>query len=156
MQIIEEKQYLSLLLPQYVKIQTYLTDSFEQCYEIFNRIDTVLKASDSRKELLFNKIQKIYESYPPNEPNNLFYKSAKALRKLIDMNHNILFAVKKYAKEESSGLPDTKLLNSEPRKVIIDEYSNMKYIRKLGRYNGWCLYTYYENIPEDSKNQRIW
>ena len=77
---------------------------------------------------------------------------AKALQQLTDLDHEGVFKAKAFYKNDPSVIISTEKIDEKLREVISKEYDNMKGIQKIGRNNGLCPYTPYEDLPESSKS----
>lgn len=152
-EIMEEMESQAIRLQSYFEKQDFLQDSFKEGKEVMARYKVLFEALDEKKEVLYNDVRKIHESYPKNQ-NSSWTKSQEALLEVLDDDHELLFAIKSYVKGESSEKPSEKIkesLNASLRQTLAEEYDNMKGLKKLGRYNGNCPYTPYEDIPKESK-----
>jgi Mg-chelatase subunit ChlD len=112
----------------------------------------LLEDWDQKKEVLYQDVRKVFDSYPIVQATNSWYLSGKALQALTDLDHDALFSAKAYYKGTFPGPVSTEKIDEELRNVIAKEYDNMKGIEKLGRYNGLCPYTPYEDLPVTSKS----
>jgi Mg-chelatase subunit ChlD len=83
--------------------------------------------------------------------SNSWQVSGKVLRELTDLDHDALFQAKAYYKGDSTITIKTDKIDATLREVIAKEYDNMKGIQKIGRNNGLCPYTPYEDLPETSR-----
>ncbi|MFZ6012925.1 MAG: vWA domain-containing protein, partial [Bacteroidota bacterium] len=106
---------------------------------------------DERKEQLYADICAVYDAFPPSNAASSWYISGTALRTLSLLDHDALFLAKKYYQGDSSIAISTDKIDQAWRDVIAREYDNMKGIQKIGRNNGLCPYTPYEDLPETSK-----
>jgi Mg-chelatase subunit ChlD len=70
---------------------------------------------------------------------------------LIDLDHDGLFKAKAYYNGDASIKISTADIDETLRNVIANEYTNLKGIEKIGRNNGNCPYTPYEDLPMSSK-----
>ena len=107
---------------------------------------------DERKELLYQDVRTVYEAYAPMNTTNSWYVSGKALQQLTDLDHEGVFKAKAFYKSDPSITIPTEKIDEKLREVISKEYDNMKGIQKIGRNNGLCPYTPYEDLPESSKS----
>nr|HPH46869.1 VWA domain-containing protein [Chryseolinea sp.] len=151
--ILKELDQLSASLEQETATKNYEKDNLKRVYEIMERQKLLFEIWDERKEQLYNDVRKLFDAYPPINPTGSWYISSKALQKLVDADHDALFEAKAlYKKGNVSGSISTTTIDQLLREVIGNEYSNMKGIEKIGRNNGLCPYTPYEDLPETSKH----
>jgi Mg-chelatase subunit ChlD len=151
MSILLEIEGLGVELHKQTESKLYEQDNLTKVYEIMERLKVLLTIVDDKKEQLYTDVRKIHQSYKVPSGVISWNTSAKELLKLIDLNKEVLFTSKKYFKGDSSSLPSTTQIDEQVRLLIANEYSNLKGIEKLGRYNGLCPYTPYEDIPKNSR-----
>jgi Ca-activated chloride channel family protein len=151
MNILKEMNDLGALLEIEAKEKRYESDHLKKVYEIMERQKVLLEAWDEKKEILFQDVRKVFDSYPIAQATSSWYISGKVLQGLTDLDHEGLFSAKAYYKGIGSGPVSTEKIDEGVRNVITMEYTNMKGIDKLGRYNGLCPYTPYEDLPATSK-----
>jgi Mg-chelatase subunit ChlD len=151
MNILKEMNDLGALLEIEAKEKRYERDHLKKVYEILERQKVLLDAWDEKKEVLYQDVRKVFDSYPIAQGTSSWYVSGKALQGLTDLDHDGLFSAKAYYKGTSPGPVSTEKIDEGLRNVIAKEYDNMKGIDKLGRYNGLCPYTPYEDLPVTSK-----
>jgi Mg-chelatase subunit ChlD len=149
--ILKEIDQLSASIENETKEKKYEKDNLVKLYEMLERNNTLFEIFDSRKEQLYDDVRKIYESYPVSNTSSSWLVSGKALQQLADLDHDALFSAKSYYKGNTAVVISTSKIDEMLRTIISDEYSNMKGIEKLGRYNGLCPYTPYEDLPQTSK-----
>lgn len=152
MNILKEMNDLGALLEIEAREKRYERDHLKKVYEIMEREKVLIDAWDERKEILYQDVRKVFDSYPIAQPTSSWYVSGKALLALTDVDHEGLFSAKAYYKGTSPGPVATEKIDEGLRNVIAKEYDNMKGIEKLGRYNGLCPYTPYEDLPATSKS----
>jgi len=150
--ILKEMNAQSALLETEVAEKRYEKDHLNKVYEILERQKVLLDTWDARKELLYNDVRKVYDTYPPKTVTSSWYVSGKALRDLTDLDHDAVFAAKPYYKGGPKVSVSTERIDASVRDVIAKEFDNMKGIEKFGRYNGLCPYTPYEDLPQTSKS----
>jgi Mg-chelatase subunit ChlD len=150
--ILKELDQLSASLEKETTTKNYEKDNLKRVYEIMERQKLLFDIWDERKEQLYDDVRKVFEAYPPISPKNSWYISSKALQKLVDADHSGLFQAKAFYKGGGARNISTTSIDQLLREVIANEYSNMKGIEKIGRNNGLCPYTPYEDIPETSKS----
>lgn len=134
-----------------VKERRYEKDRLTKVYRILERLKALFEIWDEKKELLYWDVRKVFDAYPAADVSASWYKSGKALRELTDLDHAALFKAKQFYKGDSTINVSTDAINAKLRDVIATEYDNMKGIQKLGRNNGLCPYTPYEDLPKTSK-----
>jgi Ca-activated chloride channel homolog len=149
--ILKEMDDIGAVLEQEVSSKKYQQDKVAHVYELLARTYALFETWDERKELLYNDIQKVYDSYPVGEPTSSWNISGKSLRQLATLDHEGLFKAKDFYKGKSSGPISTTAIDEKLRDVLSREYDNMKGIEKYGRYNGLCPYSPYEDIPKNSR-----
>ncbi len=149
--ILKEMDDLSASLEIETRGKLYEKDHLKKVYEILERQKVLLDTWDEKKEFLYEDVRKIYEAYIPLNPANSWYVSGKALQKLTDFDHEGLFKAKAYYSGNPSAI-STEKIDETLREVIAKEYENMKGIQKIGRNNGLCPYTPYEDLPLTSKS----
>ncbi len=141
-------------LAAYLEIETrekrYEKDHLKKVYEILGRQEILFGLWDEKKELLYQDVRKVYDAYPLPQPNS-WLVSGRALRELKDLDHEGLFQAKAYYTGKTNAKVPTEKIDASLRDVIAKEYENMKGIEKIGRNNGLCPYTPYEDLPVASK-----
>jgi Mg-chelatase subunit ChlD len=152
MNILKEMNDLGALLEIEAREKRYERDHLKKVYEIMEREKVLFEAWDERKEILYQDVRKVFDSYPIAQSTNSWYISGKVLQGLTDFDHEGLFSAKAYYKGTSSGPVATEKIDESLRNVIAKEYDNMKGIEKYGRNNGLCPYTPYEDLPMTSKS----
>jgi len=150
--IMREFYALSALLEEEVKAKRYEQDHVAHIYTVLERHTVLFKAWDERKEQLYNDVRAIFDSYPPAAASSSWYVSGKALRNLTDLDHEGLFKAKRFYNGDSTLTVPVQAIRQSVRDVISAEYDNMKGIEKIGRSNGLCPYTPYEDLPEYSQS----
>ncbi len=150
MNILKEMDALSIELIGYTREKEYETDKFKRSDEILARYDHLIAQFDDRKEQLYRDVRRIYESYPPRKADDAWYVTGQAMLRALDLDKALLFGVRDYLGGRESSLPDAASVEAEGRKLIREQYKNMKGLERLGPNNGNCPYTYYENIAENS------
>lgn len=150
--ILKEMDQLGASLEIETREKRYERDHLSRVYAILERQKVLFNLWDERKELLYLDVRKIYGAYPPAQLDNSWFVAGEALLKLTDLDHDGLFAAKAYYQGDEGLTISTDKIDSALRDVIAKEYDNMRGIRKLGRSNGLCPYTPYEDIPLTSKS----
>jgi len=150
--IMREFYALSALLDEEVKAKRYEQDHVAHIYSVLERHAVLFKAWDERKEQLYNDVRAVFDGYPPAAASSSWYVSGKALRNLADLDHEGLFKAKRFYNGDSTLTVSIQAIRQSVRDVIAAEYDNMKGIEKIGRNNGNCPYTPYEDLPEYSQS----
>lgn len=153
--ILKELDAISAKLEEEVTSEQYDAGRSGRVSEWLARATRLLRTWDDRKELLYDDVRVVFESFPPVSTTSSWYVSGKALQHLTDLDHEALFKARAFYLNGQKGTPptiSTDALDAALRDVISKEYQNMKGIEKYGRSNGLCPYTPYEDIPEISKN----
>jgi Ca-activated chloride channel family protein len=149
--ILKEMDEIGAVLEQDVSAKKYQEDRVKRVYELLGRTHELFQEWDARKEILFEDVQRIYDSYPVGDAASSWNVSGKALRELTALDHDGLFRAKGHYRNGESGPIETAKIDAKLREVISQEYDNMKGIEKYGRNNGLCPYTPYEDLPKNSK-----
>ncbi len=149
--ILKEMDDLSASLEIETKEKRYEKDHLKKVYDILERQKVLLHLWDEKKELLYQDVRKVFDSYPLSQAGNSWFVSGKALQQLTDLDHDALFSAKAHYTGDGSGKVSTEKIDATLRDVIAREYDNMKGIQKIGRNNGLCPYTPYEDLPMTSK-----
>lgn len=150
--ILKEMDDLGASLEMEATEKRYEKDHLKKVYEILERQKVLLDLWDEKKELLYQDVRKVYDAYPPLQVTSSWFVSGKALQHLTDLDHEGLFYAKAYYKGDAGITVPTEKIDETLRDVIAKEYDNMKGIQKIGRNNGLCPYTPYEDLPLTSKS----
>jgi Ca-activated chloride channel homolog len=150
--ILKEMDDLSASLEIETKEKRYEKDHLKRVYEILERQKALFDIWDERKEFLYEDVRKVFEAYVPLNATNSWYVSGKALQKLTDLDHEGVFKAKAFYKNNGTLPISTEKIDENLREVISKEFDNMKGIQKIGRNNGLCPYTPYEDLPLSSKS----
>ncbi|GAB4022806.1 VWA domain-containing protein [Spirosoma koreense] len=150
--ILKEMDALSIELIAYTSEKHYEQDDLQRSDAILTRYAYLFDTFDRKKERLYEDVRRIQESYPVSQPTDSWVVAGKALLSMIDLDKEVLFGVKAYLKQETTTLPATEPLKTAARKLIIDEYENLKGLKRLGRSNGLCPYSPYEDLADHSIN----
>lgn len=149
--VLKEMDDLCAVLETEVEQRKYEQDRLSRVYTILERQAELFRIWDEKKELLYNDVRAVYDSYPVANAASSWQMSGKALRTLTDLNREALFSAKMYYNGDSVVTVPTEEIDKTVREVIANEYENMKGIQKIGRNNGLCPYTPYEDLPETSR-----
>ncbi len=148
--ILKEMDGLSIDLIAYTNDKRFADDQFQRADAILDRYALLFDTFDQKKEQLYRDVRRIYQSYPTANPASAWNMAGKAMQKTLDDNTDILFGVKAYFKLETAQVPPTTMLETDARTLIRDEYQNLKGLQRLGRSNGLCPYSPYEDLAENS------
>ena len=148
--MLKEMDGLSIELIGYTTRKEYLQDQLQRSDAILDRYAYLFDTFDQKKEQLYRDVRRIFDSYPTANPASSWNVAGKSMLKTLDDDTEILFGVKAYFKLETAQLPATDKLETGARTLIRDEYQNLKGLQRLGRSNGLCPYTRYENLAENS------
>jgi Mg-chelatase subunit ChlD len=149
--VLKEMDNLGALLDIEVKERRYEKDRLAKVYQILEREAELFTIWDEKKEQLYKNVRLVYDSYLPTNPGSSWQKSGLVIRGLTDLDHDALFEAKKYYQGDTTIKINTKKIESTLREVIAKEFDNMQGIQKLGRYNGNCPYSPYEDVPATSR-----
>ncbi|MDX1912628.1 MAG: hypothetical protein SFV22_14140, partial [Saprospiraceae bacterium] len=121
---------------------------------IRDRYVTLFALFDQKIAQLYADIVRIYAAYPtgPAAGADSWQRSYEALTRVVQADKTLCIA----ARQQVAPNAPAPVLPHEPVetaavKAIQDEFIHMKGIEKLGRYNGLCPYTPYEDIGADSR-----
>lgn len=126
-------------------------DSLEFTYGVIRRFAELAEIFDTRKEQLYTDVRSIYDSYRVADPKNSWNVSGSALFTMANLDREELFKAKAYFQESASYEPSTQKIDEYWRGLVTNEFTNLKGIQKLGRYNGNCPYSPYEDIAKYSQ-----
>lgn len=149
--IMIEMNQLSIAIDQETEQKSYERDNLKHLDELVLRFKTIRDIFHDRKEILYADVRNIFESFRISNPANSWNVSGKALLQLADADKQELVKATLFYEGDLSQKPDPDKVQTLIRSVISDEYSNLKGIEKLGRFNGNCPYTPYEDLANDSK-----
>lgn len=150
--ILKELDDLCAALETETREKKYEKDHLDHIYEMLERQKVLFGIWDERKEILYSDVRSIYDTYPPKQATDSWYISGHALRTLTDLDHAGLVIAKKYYQGGPRNEIPTEKIDETLRDVIAKEYENMTGIKKIGRNNGLCPYTPYEDLPVTSKS----
>jgi Ca-activated chloride channel homolog len=149
--ILKELDDLSISIAMEVSEKQYEKDRLANIDKMLERQDMLFREWDNRKEQLYSDVRKVFDAYPASATNS-WYISGRALRNLTDLDREALFKAKAYYTGDTTVKVSTTAIDEAIRDVIGREYDNMKGIQKIGRNNGLCPYTPYEDLPNTSKS----
>ncbi|MFC5408249.1 VWA domain-containing protein [Larkinella bovis] len=148
--ILNEMDGLSLELIAYTQGKEYEQDRLKRSDFILDRYAVLFDTFDRKKEQLYADVRRIHESYKPANPASSWHIAGQALLKIMDQDHAALFGVRDFWKGENRQLPATEEIQAEMRRLLTDEYKNLKGLTRYGRSNGLCPYSPYEDLAENS------
>ncbi|CAG4999780.1 hypothetical protein DYBT9275_02304 [Dyadobacter sp. CECT 9275] len=148
--ILKEMDGLSISLIAYTSEKRYLEDQLLYSDKVLDRYVYLFDTFDQKKEQLYNDLRRIHESYPNVNPTASWYVAGAALQQTMDNDREVLFGIKSYLKGSAALLPETARLEAGARQLIADEYRNLKGLQRLGRSNGLCPYSPYEDLAGNS------
>lgn len=152
MNILKEMDQIGAAIERDTKAKSYEKDQLDQLYKWIERFSVLYEAWDMKKELLYDDVRAIYDSYPAASASSSWLVSGKALHELTVLDHDALFTARSFYKSGSPTSVATDKIDASLRDVIGNEFNNMKGIEKHGRSNGLCPYTPYEDLPATSRN----
>jgi Ca-activated chloride channel family protein len=150
MNILREMDALSIELIRYTSDKKYLTDQLKRSDEILDRYVYLFGIFDRKKEQLYLDLRRIHGSFPAANPGSSWVVAGVAMLKTMDQDRDVLFGVKDYLRNETNQVPAVERLSALARKLIEDEYKNMKGLQRYGRSNGLCPYTPYEDLAANT------
>jgi Mg-chelatase subunit ChlD len=149
--ILKELDDISASIAIEVSEKRYEKDRVANILKMLERQRVLFQEWDNRKEQLYNHVRKVFDAYPATITGS-WYISGRALRNLTDLDREALFKAKTYYTGDTTIKISTAAIDEALRDVIAREYDNMKGIEKIGRNNGSCPYTPYEDLPATSKS----
>ena len=126
-------------------------DSMEHVYTIIERFRTLAAVFDDKKERLYTDARKIFSSYKVPDPASSWLVSGNALLGLLDEDHAQLANAKSAWVAGSDAAMNTAEIERLARDLITNEYTNLAGIQKIGRSNGLCPYSPYEDLATYSR-----
>lgn len=149
--ILTEMNQLGIALDQETEQKNYEKDNLQRLDELVERYKAITDIFHVKKELLYADVRSVFDSYKIANPAGSWNVSGKALLQLVDADKEELLKANLFYLGDQSQKPDPEKIQNLTRSVISDEYTNLKGIEKLGRYNGNCPYSPYEDVPAHSK-----
>ncbi|NJL13773.1 MAG: hypothetical protein HC913_12730 [Microscillaceae bacterium] len=146
----EMDAYRLELTAQYAQ-KKYLEDNFARIAQIRDRVQQLSQIMESLTDSFRRDLWAVFESRPLDKPASSWQRSARALHELVLEERKVLLATRDYLQKKNASLPDANAIDALLRKLLTDEYDNMKGIEKLGRYNGLCPYSPYEDIAKEGQ-----
>jgi len=149
MLIIHEKHQLVLELNQYIKTKEFKTDNFAKLYKCLKRFELLLDLFDEKKQLQYENCLKVFKSY--NEPTENTWKlPANEMLKLLDAELVAFNKIKTEMRNESFNKVSANKVRVIHRELIINQYENLKDLKRIGKNHGDCPYNPYEDIAESA------
>lgn len=149
--ILQEVDQIGIKLEEKTTDKSYERDACKELYKLIERTKVLYDTWDLKKETLYQDLSKVFASFPVPQREKSWTKSAAALRELTELDREALFIAKAYYRNESTERPATGQLDEKTRDVLANQYGNLEGIQKLGRNNGRCPYTPYEDLPKSSR-----
>jgi Ca-activated chloride channel homolog len=144
LQEMDERREQCLLFAQNA---THKKEGFRKMEEIRDRYLILYEKLDLYKERLYGDLKKIFDSYQFTDEKNAWVKSYRALAEVVADDRELLFSAKGYFKKPGASLGfNPEKLTASTRKLIAEEFTNLKGIPKIGRNNGLCPYSPYEDV----------
>jgi Mg-chelatase subunit ChlD len=150
--ILKEMNGLCASIELETREKRYEKDRLAHIFQILDRMEKLFVIWDDRKETLYKDVRKAYDSYAQLQQSSSWYVSGTALLELTNLNHDALFKAKAYYNGSDRKDIPTEDIDNKIHDVISGEYDNMKGIQKIGRNNGLCPYTPYEDLPVTSRS----
>lgn len=151
MNILKEIEELAIAIDKETESLRYQKDTCSVVFNMMTRYNALFEDYDSKKEQLYKDVRRIFEAFKDKDPKSSWTVSGKALLTQIDLNREALFQAKAYYLGDTGSHPNTEKLTKQARKLITEEFTNMKGLVKYGRSHGLCPYTPYEDIPENAR-----
>lgn len=148
--MLTELDQLSIELTGYTTGKQYQQDRWQRADAILDRYAYLFERFDQRKETLYVDVRRVFERYRVAVPASPWNRSGKALLALLDHDKAALFGVRDFYSLRAAQLPPTAPIDSAARHLIANEYANLNNLTRLGRSNGLCPYSRYEDIAEAS------
>lgn len=148
--MLREMDGLSIELTNYLANRQFEADQWQRVDEILDRYTLLFDAFDRKKERLYVDVRRVFESYPMANPGSSWNKAGRGLLTVLDHNKTALFGLRAFWKLEIAQIPPTENIEATARQLIADEYQNLNGLPRLGRSNGLCPYSPYEDLAEKS------
>lgn len=148
--MLTELDQLSIELTVYTNTKQYQRDQWQRADAILDRYAYLFEQFDQKKETLYVDVRRVFERYRVAAPASPWNRSGKALLALLDHDKVALFGVRDFYRLRAAQLPPTDAIDTTARRLIANEYQNLNSLPRLGRNNGLCPYSRYEDIAEAS------
>jgi Ca-activated chloride channel homolog len=148
--LLELNQWNTLLLAE-SSAKQLAKDSLTHVYSFLDRYVVLIHAFDEKKERLYGDIRRIFEAHPYVDPKSSWQVSGTGLQQLLDEDHTELQRVRNFFTETNQEPAQTQRIEELARALLTNEYTNLTGIQKLGRSNGLCPYSPYEDLAEYSR-----
>jgi Ca-activated chloride channel homolog len=149
--VLKEMDQIGVQLEIETKDKTYEKDQAGTVYKLIKRSAQLFEIWNEKKERLYNDVRLVFDTYPVADAKASWNVSGKALYELTKLDRDNLFLAREHYVKGTNTQIKVEEIEEHIRKVISDEYENLKGIQKFGRSNGLCPYTPYEDIPDQSK-----
>lgn len=149
MDISVEMDGLRQQLVDFSKEKRWKQEGFAPVERTRDRYVALFGLFDLKKEQFYANIAQIYTSYPKNTAANTasWQRSYEALTQVIQADKALCSSAQaQWVQNIQPIILTHETVENAAVKAIQNEFLNMKGIEKLGRYNGLCPYTPYEDI----------
>ncbi len=147
--ISQERRQLIFALHKYSVRDDYKKDQGKKAIAFFQRFQELYHAFDKQKRSFSTVLQNYYNAWQPNTENS-WYKSAVAMKKIVDEDRKLMYAVDGKFINPDTAMPLVLPVKNAARECISNLYTNLQGIDKLGRHHGHCPYTPYEDVAQES------
>lgn len=149
--ILKELDESCAFIAGHVNARKYEQDHLAKVSEILARQGELFSIWNDRKELIYNDVRKVFDSYARPSTKTSWLISGTELQALVDLDHDALFKGREHYTRDTTVRISTEAIDRKLRDVLEKEFDNMKGIEKYGRNNGLCPYSPYEDIPKTSR-----
>ncbi|MCC7246559.1 MAG: VWA domain-containing protein, partial [Saprospiraceae bacterium] len=152
MDISIEMDGLRQALTDFSTEKRWKSEGFAPVERIRDRYVALFQIFDQKKEQLYADIAQVYAAYQPAAAGTSWQRSYAALTDVVKADKTLVSSARAQwsQKTQTLVLPHEAVENASV-KSIQDEFTNLKGIEKLGRYNGLCPYTPYEDVGLSSR-----
>jgi len=151
LELLREMEFQCEGIGTQVATLAYERDHLDNIYERLERLRFLIGTWDEVKEAYASDVRAIYDAYPAANSSSSWYVSGSALYALMKLNHTALKDASKFYKGDASISVSTAPIEASLRDLLANEYTNMKGIERIGRNNGLCPYTPYEDLPATAR-----
>ena len=154
MDISLEMDGLRQWLVDFSEAKRWQRDGVKPVEGVRDRFVSLFGLFDRKKERLYADIVQIYNAYPADASaqNTSWQRSYDAISAIVRADKSLCTsALSQWAQNVPTPVLSPEPVENAAVKSIQDEFSNMKGIEKLGRNNGLCPYTPYEDVGSDSR-----
>ncbi len=152
MDISVEMDDLRQYLLDFSREKRWQTEGVAAVERVRDRYVVLFEQFDQKKETLLTTIETMYQSWPAAQPATSWHRSYTALTDVVRADKTLFTTAQTQFRQGTKPLslaPDA--VENAAVKSIQGQFENLKGIEKLGRYNGLCPYTPYEDIGTDSR-----